>query len=112
MDTNDVLGPFQAGDGGLPPYLAGREYEQDLCLAFVSRLRLGRPPPREIVFYGPRGNGKTALLPRPHHYSPNQRRSPGCFLQFLSPILCMQALGLCPRRSRVSVARGHGGPHP
>ena len=62
MDTNDVLGPFQAGDGGLPPYLAGREYEQDLCLAFVSRLRLGRPPPREIVFYGPRGNGKTALL--------------------------------------------------
>ena len=62
MTSRDVLGPFQAGDGGLPPYLAGREHEQDLCRAFVSRLRLGRPPPREIVFYGPRGNGKTALL--------------------------------------------------
>ena len=43
-------------------YLAGREHEQDLRRALVSRLRLGRPPPREIVFYGPRGNGKTALL--------------------------------------------------
>ena len=61
MATRDELGPFQAGDGGLPPYLAGREHEQDLCRAFMSRLRLGRPPPREIVFYGPRGNGKTAL---------------------------------------------------
>ena len=62
MNTEDALGPFQAGDGGLPPYLAGREHEQDLCRAFLSRLRRGRPPPREIIFYGPRGNGKTALL--------------------------------------------------
>ena len=62
MRTKDWLGPFQAGDGGLPPYLAGRTSEQDLCRAFVSRLRHGRPPPREIIFYGPRGNGKTALL--------------------------------------------------
>ena len=62
MGTKDLLGPFQAGDGGLPPYLAGRESEQDICRAFVSRLRHGRSPPREIVFYGPRGNGKTALL--------------------------------------------------
>ena len=62
MGTKDVLGPFQPGDGGLPPYLAGRESEQNLCRAFVSRLRQGRAPPREIIFYGPRGNGKTALL--------------------------------------------------
>ena len=62
MNTEDALGPFQAGDGGLPPHLAGREHEQDLCRAFLSRLRRGRPPPREIIFYGPRGNGKTALL--------------------------------------------------
>ena len=62
MNAEDALGPFQAGDGGLPPYLAGREHEQDLCRAFLSRLRRGRPPPREIIFYGPRGNGKTALL--------------------------------------------------
>lgn len=46
----------------MPPYLAGREREQELCRAFLSRLRRGRPPPREIIFYGPRGNGKTALL--------------------------------------------------
>ena len=62
MSTKDLLGPFQAGDGGVPPYLAGRQSEQDLCRAFMSRLRHGRPPPREIIFYGPRGNGKTALL--------------------------------------------------
>ena len=62
MITQDSLGPFQAGDGGLPPYLAGRESEQEICGAFLSRLRNGRPPPREIVFHGPRGNGKTALL--------------------------------------------------
>lgn len=59
MNTEDALGPFQAGDGGLPPYLAGREYEQDLCWAFLSRLRRDRPPPHEIIIYGPRGNGKT-----------------------------------------------------
>ena len=62
MSTKDALGPFQAGDGSLPPYLAGREYEQEICGAFLSRLRNGRPPPREIVFHGLRGNGKTALL--------------------------------------------------
>ena len=62
MITKDALGPFQAGDGGLPPYLAGRESEQEICGAFLSRLRNGRPPPREIVLHGPRGNGKTALL--------------------------------------------------
>ena len=62
MSTKDLLGPFQAGDGGLPPYLAGRASEQDICRAFLSRLRNGRAPPREIIFYGPRGNGKTALL--------------------------------------------------
>ena len=62
MSTKDLLGPFQARDGGLPPYLAGRASEQDICRAFLSRLRNGRAPPREIIFYGPRGNGKTALL--------------------------------------------------
>ena len=62
MATNDVLGPFRAGPGSPPPYLAGREAEQSTCRAFLNELRNGRPPPREIVFYGPRGNGKTALI--------------------------------------------------
>ena len=62
MATNDALGPFRAGPGSPPPYLAGREAEQAACRTFLNELRNGRPPPREIVFYGPRGNGKTALL--------------------------------------------------
>ena len=62
MATSDTLGPFRSGPGRLPPYLAGRGDEQAACRAFLGELRNGRPPPREIVFYGPRGNGKTALL--------------------------------------------------
>ena len=62
MTMPEPLGPFRAGPGGLPPYLAGRESVQAACRAFVAEVRRGRPPPREIVLYGPRGNGKTALL--------------------------------------------------
>ena len=62
MTANDALGPFRSGPGRPPPYLAGRGDEQAACRAFLNELRNGRPPPREIVFYGPRGNGKTALL--------------------------------------------------
>ncbi len=53
---------FRPGTGGMPPYLAGREREQRICREFLDELRQRCPPPREIVFYGPRGNGKTALL--------------------------------------------------
>ena len=56
------LGPFEPGTGRLPPYLAGRDSEQETLLAFVGRLRRGRPAPSEIALHGPRGNGKTALL--------------------------------------------------
>ena len=55
-------GPFEPGEGRLPPYLAGREPEQATLRAFVERLRNGRPAPSSVVLYGPRGNGKTALL--------------------------------------------------
>lgn len=58
----DSLGPFQPGPGGTPPYLAGRESEQRLALAFLERLKEGRPLPSDLVFFGPRGNGKTVLL--------------------------------------------------
>ena len=56
------LGPFEPGTGRLPPYLAGREAEQDTLRALVRHLRRGRAAPSNVVCYGPRGNGKTALL--------------------------------------------------
>lgn len=55
-------GPFRPGPGGLPPYLAGRQAEQDLFSDLLEDLAAGIPPPREVLLHGPRGNGKTALL--------------------------------------------------
>ena len=62
MRSRIGLGPFRPGPGGLPPYLAGREREQDLFRALLAHLDRGEAPPSEVVLYGPRGNGKTALL--------------------------------------------------
>lgn len=62
MTSRDVLGPFQPGPGGMPPYLAGRESEQKLFRALLRRLEERAPLPSEVVLYGPRGNGKTVLL--------------------------------------------------
>ena len=53
---------FRPGAGGLPPHLAGREHEQQICSVFLDQLRQGKAPPRELILYGPRGNGKTTLL--------------------------------------------------
>ena len=53
---------FRPGTGGLPPHLAGREHEQQICSVFLDQLRQGKAPPRELILYGPRGNGKTTLL--------------------------------------------------
>ena len=62
MSVSTELGPFQPGTGKLPPYLAGREGEQTLFRRYFDALRRGRSVPGEILLYGPRGNGKTALL--------------------------------------------------
>ena len=62
MTLLDVSGPFRPGTGGLPPYLAGREEEQALFRSLLAMLDRGEPTPSEIILYGPRGNGKTALL--------------------------------------------------
>ena len=53
---------FKPGQGAVPPYLAGRKQEQATFHAFVKSLKNGRPPSRDLILYGPRGNGKTALL--------------------------------------------------
>ena len=55
-------GPFRPGAGRLPPYLAGRAIEQARFRTLVDGLCRGAAPPSEVVLYGPRGNGKTALL--------------------------------------------------
>ena len=73
MSTRDALGPFQAGDGGLPPCLAGREYEQNLCGAFLSRLRRGRPRPREIIFALSFPGTEPTALHRASRLTPLQR---------------------------------------
>lgn len=62
MPVSSVLGPFQPGPGGMPPYLAGRKQEQSLLRDLLRRLAGGIPPSAEVVLYGPRGNGKTVLL--------------------------------------------------
>ena len=62
MALLDDSGPFRPGTGGLPPFLAGREEEQGLFRSRLAVLDRREPSPSEIVLYGPRGNGKTALL--------------------------------------------------
>ena len=62
MTLLDDSGPFRPGPGGRPPFLAGREEEQSLFESRLAVLDRGKPPASEIVLYGPRGNGKTALL--------------------------------------------------
>ena len=62
MSVPAELSPFQPGTGRPPPYLAGREGEQTLFRRYFDALRRGRSAPGEILLYGPRGNGKTALL--------------------------------------------------
>lgn len=56
------LNPFQPGRGILPPLLAGREVELGTADKALARLTAGRSPSTDLLFYGPRGNGKTTLL--------------------------------------------------
>ena len=60
--ARNELDLFKPGPGGLPPYLAGREREQQIFRAFLDCLRQAAAPPRDLILYGPRGNGKTTLL--------------------------------------------------
>ena len=62
MAVSTELSPFRPGTGRRPPYLAGRAEEQSLFRSHFDALRRGESAPAEILVYGPRGNGKTALL--------------------------------------------------
>ncbi len=62
MINTDLKYLFTPGTGGVPPYLAGRKPEQEYFRDCVELLLGRRAPARDLIVYGPRGNGKTALL--------------------------------------------------
>ncbi len=62
MGVPSVRGPFRPETGATPPYLGGREREQALFRELLTDLTHGTAPGTQVVLYGPRGNGKTALL--------------------------------------------------
>lgn len=54
--------PFVPGQGQVPPFLAGCATEQSFFQDQLDGLSHKIAPESSIVLYGPRGNGKTALL--------------------------------------------------
>ena len=62
MTSNKRSSPFNPGAGQLPPYLAGREKEQAIIREKIDELSGGVASSDDILMYGPRGMGKTALL--------------------------------------------------
>ena len=62
MTLNKRSSPFKPGAGQLPPYLAGREKEQAIIREKINELSGGVASSDDILMYGPRGMGKTALL--------------------------------------------------
>ena len=59
--------PFNPAFGGIPPYLAGREQEQRSIARDLDDLKHCGRAPFAMIIYGPRGNGKAALLQWAQH---------------------------------------------
>ena len=62
MSNTDLEYLFTPGAGVVPPYLAGREQEQGYFDRCIKALKNRKPISQDMIVYGPRGNGKTALL--------------------------------------------------
>ncbi len=62
MTPTRTRNPFKPGRGATPPYLAGRENEQNRLREILADMADGDSPAADIVMYGPRGMGKTVLL--------------------------------------------------
>ena len=62
MSQSDLKHLFTPGTGAIPPYLAGRKQEQKYFRDCVEVLKGRNSVSRDLILYGPRGNGKTALL--------------------------------------------------
>ena len=62
MNRPDLKHLFAPGTGAVPPYLAGRKQEQEYFRDCVEVLKGRNSVSRNLILYGPRGNGKTALL--------------------------------------------------
>ena len=62
MREQPPVNPFVPGYGVLPPFLAGRDAEQQELMRLLAYIHAGRGAPRSAVLSGPRGNGKTVLL--------------------------------------------------
>ena len=54
--------PFVPGRGKVPPYLAGRASHQRIGRDFLDSIQTRISPESDLVLYGPRGTGKTAML--------------------------------------------------
>lgn len=66
--------PYTPGYGAVPPVLAGREEELNEVREVASRLLSNESYPRDIILFGPRGNGKTALLGTVQRELKNERK--------------------------------------
>ena len=60
--ASTVLNPYAPGRGVSPPVLAGRTLELAAAERRLDALEAGQAPSQDLLFYGPRGNGKTTLL--------------------------------------------------
>jgi len=79
---SDIRTLFRPGDGGRPPYLAGRQKEQETLRHLADFILQKEPPPSNAYLYGPRGNGKTVLINR---FLAEQREAEGVMAVKLTP---------------------------